>query len=406
MKRVVLLIIDGLGIGFMDDLQEKGNQGDQGANTLENILKSNPDLQLKNLSRFGLGRIVANRRLATTDELPVYYGKCRLKYHGADTFLGHQEIMGSRPRKNIVLPFKYVYKEIKKEIEKEGHKVTVPDPEHPYLLVDELVVVADNIEADYGQLYNVTAPLDEINFSQVLEIGQIVRQGVKVSRVIVLGGINTSSEQILNSIESPNKEVTGVNSTASGVYGKGYQVLHLGYGINPKLQVTTILASNGYDVRLIGKVQDVIHCPQASERLPMVDTEQVLKLLLDKMAEVKEGLIAVNVQETDLAGHAQDRREYARVLQKVDDYLPKILNKIEDDDLLIITADHGNDPTIGHSHHTREYTPLLVYSKGMENYNLGERETLADIAASIAEYFQVDSPEDGCSFLRAYNCFN
>ncbi len=418
MKRVILLILDGLGIGAMSDLKEQQRLQDKTADTLGNVLKNNDGLSLNNLNQLGLEaaynlsnldsksqqKILENASLsqnkgAAVENSRASYTYSALNYDGADTFMGHQEIMGSSPTHPKIQPFKEVHQKVKTLLEEKGHEVQIPQPEHPYLLVDQKVVVADNIEADYGQIYNVSGSLEEIDFEKILEIGKIVRAAVKVSRVIALGGKNTSTERIIKSIENSNTEITGVNSTASGVYGEGYRVIHLGYGIDHNKQITSILAKSGIDVRLIGKVQDVIYCPQAKKLLPAVATEKVLELMQQEMEEAESGLIAVNVQETDLAGHQQSAAEFARVLKLVDQKIPEILSNLREDDLFIITADHGDDPTVGHSHHTRENVPLLVYKKDLPTRIIAPRESLADIAASIAAYFEVEAPESGESFL-------
>ena len=176
-------------------------------------------------------------------------------------------------------------------------------------------------------------------------------------------------------------------------------VRHLGYGVNPEVQIPTILHENGYPVSLIGKVADVIEC-KGAKYYPKVGTHGVMELILEKMKHQNNGLIAANVQETDLSGHSQDPKRYARKLMVVDKYLGKVMEKMKTEDVLIITGDHGNDPTIGHSHHTREKTLLLVYGKKLKPTDLQERATFSDIAATIADYFDINKPESGESFLN------
>jgi phosphopentomutase len=125
----------------------------------------------------------------------------------------------------------------------------------------------------------------------------------------------------------------------------------------------------------------------------------VLEATYNALDRVERGLIAVNVQETDLAGHDQDARRYAECLRVTDAGVGKILAQLRPDDIFIITGDHGNDPTIGHDKHTREFTPLLVAGHGIAPRALAPRESLADIAATIAEVFAVRQPEIGRSFL-------
>ena len=396
-KRAIILVIDSLGIGYMDDVLKERPQ-DIGANTFYHLLDKAENIEIPNLLRLGINKVLKHPRFHDMNS-EGSYGKLNLQHFGADSYAGHQEIMGTNPKKPLIEPFITYINDVKQALEEKGYYVEIPDKKDQYLLVDKKVVVADNIETDYGQIYNITAPLDEISFSEVLEIGWIVRENVKVSRVIALGGKNVSSRQIIASIERRKDGLVGVNSPKSGVYKCGYQARHMGYGVNPENQISSILQRRGKEVVLIGKMQDLIACSGA-KKIPAVDTELVMSETIKSMSKMKEGLISATVQETDLAGHAQDVKRYADKVMIADKYIGRIIEEMSDKDLLIITADHGNDPTIGHSQHTREKTFLIVYGKRLAAANLGKRKTLSDIAASIAEYFQVEKPENGTSFLK------
>ncbi len=395
-KRVILLVVDSLGIGHMDDVVKVRPQ-DLGANTFAHLLDNSKDINIPNFERLGINKLLNHSRLSKMDNL-ASYGVMELEHFGADSYSGHQEIMGTKPLKPLLKPFSYYIDVVKEALEKEGYEVTMKNKNKPYLLVNNLIIVADNIETDYGQIYNVTAPLSYIPFEEVLKVGYIVRENVKVNRVIALGGEEVTIDDILNSIEVREDGLLGVNSPKSGVYNRGYQCRHLGYGVNPKKQISSILARNNKEVTLIGKMQDVIECDKAY-RVPAVDTEYVMESITESMDRVKEGLIAATVQETDLSGHAEDVERYARKVMIVDKYIGEIMDVMKNDDILIITADHGNDPTIGHSQHTREKTFLLAYGEKLDNVNVGTRKTLSDIAATIAEYFKVEKTENGVSFL-------
>lgn len=398
MKRVILLVIDSLGVGEMEDVMKVRPQ-DRGANTLKHVAEAVKDFNIPSLEALGVGYLVDSEKIKRPANPLGSYGKSKLAHFGADTYQGHQEIIGSKPRMPVVKPFIKFMDRVEKALKKAGYDVKIPDPEHPFLLVNGLVTVADNIEADPGQNYNVTAPLDYISFEEELTIGRIVRENVEVGRVIVLGGRDIAMDDILKAIEFKDGSITGIDCPKSGVYRSGYMVRHLGYGVNPEVQVPTLLHRQGYPVSLIGKMADVIECDGA-EYFPMVETEGVMELILEKMVSQKTGLIAANVQETDLAGHAMDASRYAERLMTADLYLKSILEQMKEQDLLIITGDHGNDPTIGHSHHTREKALLLVYGKELKAVNLGERDTLSDIGATIADYFGIQKPEHGRSFLN------
>lgn len=396
-KRVILLVVDSLGIGHMNDVMEVRAQ-DFGANTFVHLLDNANDIEIPNFQRLGINKLLNHKRLDNTENL-AGYGIMELEHYGADSYAGHQEIMGTKPLKPLLKPFSHYINMVRRALEKEGYKVTIENPEEPYLLVNDLVVVADNIETDYGQIYNVTAPLDYISFEEVLKIGHIVRENVKVNRVIALGGEEVTIDDILNSIEIREDGLLGVNSPKSGVYNKGYQCRHLGYGVDPEKQISSILARKNKEVTLIGKMQDVIQCNTAN-KIPAIDTKYVMEQIVDNMDKVEEGLIAATVQETDLSGHAQDVERYARKVMIVDKYIGIIMDKMEENDILMITADHGNDPTIGHSQHTREKTFILTYGERLKNVDIGVRKTLSDISATISEYFNVDKTENGISFFN------
>lgn len=381
----------------MEDVLETRPQ-DKGANTFSHILDTAEKIEIPNLERLGINKILNHKRLKDIDN-EASYGKLNLKHYGADSYAGHQEIMGSDPIKPLMVPFATYSEEVKNFLRDEGFEVEIPDEKNPYLLVNNLVIVADNIETDYGQIYNVSAPLDHISFKKVQEIARLVRKVVKVNRVIALGGHEVSPEHLKSCIERRSDGLIGVNSPKSGVYNKGYQARHMGYGIDSNKQISNILIRNNIDVTLIGKMQDVIECESAT-KIPAVKTELVMEEIIQSMDKMDKGLISATVQETDLCGHSEDVQGYSDKIMIADKYLGVILDKMTNQDILFISADHGNDPTIGHSQHTREKTFLLVYGKGLNKINLSERESLSDIAATIAEYFDVNCCENGESFYK------
>ena len=176
-------------------------------------------------------------------------------------------------------------------------------------------------------------------------------------------------------------------------------VSHLVYGINPETQVPTILGKNNIPVVLVGKVADIVFNDKGKSFLNLVDTSRIFDITLEEVDKLEKGFIAVNIQETDLAGHAENPERYAQILKLSDRYIGKIMEKMNGNDILVVTADHGNDPTIGHSQHTRENVPILIYRKSLKAVNIGHRETMSDIGATAADYFKVEMPENGKSFL-------
>ena len=165
------------------------------------------------------------------------------------------------------------------------------------------------------------------------------------------------------------------------------------------MQVPTILGKKGIPVVLLGKVADIVE-NNYGKSISCVDTEEVMRLTVEEMDKIECGFICTNVQETDLAGHAENVERYAEKLQMADKYIGQIMEKLEDEDILIVMADHGNDPTIGHSHHTRENVPILVSGRNIKEGFIGHRSTLSDIAATAMEYFELSGIENGTSFLN------
>jgi phosphopentomutase len=429
MKRFMVVVLDGFGIGAMEDVKKLRPQ-DTGANTALHIFRTLPTFRLPALERLGLGNALL---AAAEDSLnpvmpaggfpPVLrgapapaesccFGFHRLAHFGADTFWGHQELMGTKPLKGESGPIAPRLSVIREALIKNGHRVRfyrgtdlqhsdMPPPDMPpepgVLVVDEALTIGDNLETDLGDNYNVTAALDLIPFDKVREIGALVRSLVHVSRVIVFGGTGLSLDNILNAYESSGP-FAGVSAPRSGVYRQGYQVVHLGYGVKTAVQVPAMLEQAGIPTVLIGKVADIVENP-GGRSIPGVDTAEVLERGAAVLDELEEGYICINVQETDLAGHREDPKLYGERLAAADRGISAMMKKLTAEDILVITADHGNDPVIGHPRHTREKTPLLVYGRRVKPGFIGGRSSLADTGASVCDFFGAPLPEAGASYL-------
>ena len=399
MSKFIVIVLDGFGIGEMDDVRDTRPQ-DINSNTCMHILERRSDLKLPNLERLGLINIIGKEINGMKKSTSATYGKSNLTHFGADTFFGHQEIMGTKPKIPFREPIKNKVDEIYKALKEAGYKVEYKHGnKEKYIIVEDALTVADNIECDLGQAFNITSALDLISFEKVLEIGHIVRSIATVPRVITFGGRGITLEDILKAEEEKEGGYIGINAPKSGVYNTGYECIHLGYGVNPKTQVSTILPEENVPVYLLGKVADVV-INEKGTSISMVDTEKVLKRTIEISKEVDKGFICCNVQETDLSGHAENVDRYAEKLQIADRLIGELMKTIKGDDILLIMADHGNDPTIGHSKHTREMVPIMIYGEKLKVGYIGERKTLSDVGATVADYFDVKSPENGESFLK------
>lgn len=397
-RRFVVIVLDGFGIGAMEDTA-RVRPADVKANTLRSILKDFPDMKLENLEKLGLMNAFGSESAKMRFSEDANYGKCELMHFGADTFMGHQEIMGTLPKKPDQHPFQEKVEEVYHHLKSKNHKVEVIERGGlRYLLVDDYATVADNLEADLGMCYNVTAPLDDMPFEKELEIGRHVREVVTVGRVIVFGGTGNTMEDLWNAEETKQDRFIGIASAKSKSYEQGYQCRHLGYGVDPEVQAPTILAKAGHRVSLFGKVADIVSNEQGKS-VSCVPTEEVLELTIQELAGMKEGFICTNVQETDLAGHSQSSETYREILEIADRKIGELIPMLTEQDVLVVMADHGNDPDIGHSKHTRECVPLLVYRKGMHGVKFGTRKTLSDVGASACAYLKAPLPESGAPFI-------
>ena len=152
---------------------------------------------------------------------------------------------------------------------------------------------------------------------------------------------------------------------------------------------------------LLGKVADIVANPYGKS-VSCVNSEEVLRLTIDEIKAMSHGFIITNVQETDLAGHSMNTKWYKELLEIADRNLEEILTLLDEKDLLIVMADHGNDPEIGHNRHTREYVPLLAYQRGTHGVRLGKRNTMSDVGASVCDWFDCPPPQNGESFAQPF----
>jgi phosphopentomutase len=398
MKKIIVLVLDGFGIGAMDDVSEVRPQ-DIGSNTALHIIEQT-NVTLPNLEKLGLINALGTDTVTMHSIKNAVYGSSKLAHYGGDTFFGHQEIMGTKPQKPYKMAFKEVIDIVEKNLNSAGYptKRIVRDTASLLSINDE-IYIGDNLETDLGQVYNVTTSFDYVNFFDAKKVARIVRESVQVARVIVFGGVGVTKDDLRNAIETKLDTYIGVNAPRSKVYLKGYKVEHMGFGVDYSKQIQTILYhKKDIKTAFVGKVADIC-LNEYGDSFSIVPTDEVLEKTISLIEHNKHGFICANVQETDLAGHSEDSETYASKLQIVDTYLPQLLSHLNEEDVLIIMADHGNDPTVGHSKHTRENVPLLIYKKGVQEIYIGNRDTLADVGATVADFFGIEKVEFGTSFL-------
>jgi len=384
-NRICLIILDSVGIGEMPDSE---SWGDKGADTLGNILKSRK-VNLPNLQNLGLGNIRSLENLPPMENPIGSFGKCTLKSNGKDTTTGHWEIAGIVMKRAFpTFPQGFPQRIIDKFVAETNvsgvlGNVAASGTEIIRQLGEELVKTGKPIVyTSADSVFQIAAHEQVIPIDRLYEICKIARKILdgedEVGRVIARPFLGSNAADFTRTTNRHDYAVAP-----------------------PPDNLLPLLQKKGFDVICVGKVASVYDSLGVTEDLTAKNNEQSIDQTINALNKNSRGLIFSNLVDFDmLYGHRRDVEGYAKALEYFDARLPEILDALRADDLLIITADHGNDPAYQGSDHTREYTPLLVYGKSAEqNVNLGTRQSLADIGQTIAENFDLQL-KDGVSFLN------
>jgi len=385
-KRVFLVVMDSVGIGEAPDAEKFG---DLGSNTLGHIAERMNGLNMPNMAKLGLSNISEIMGVEKAAKPLAYYTKMEEASVGKDTMTGHWEIMGL----NIATPFQVFPDgfpaELISELEsRTGRKIIGNKPASGTEILDELgkehmetgdlIVYTSADSVLQIAAHEEIVPLDELY--KICEIARELTLDEKymVGRVIARPFLGSPGEF---------KRTANRHDYALKPFGR---------------TVMNELKDSGYDVLAIGKISDIYDGEGVTQSLRTVSNMDGMDKLVDTLNMDFTGLSFLNLVDFDaLFGHRRDPIGYGKALEEYDARLTEVLEKLNEDDLLIITADHGNDPVHHGTDHTREYVPLLVYSKRFsEGKELPLRKTFADIGAAVAENFQVKMPDYGTSFLN------
>ncbi|WP_210365619.1 phosphopentomutase [Bacillus sp. REN3] len=385
-NRVFLVVMDSVGIGEAPDAERFG---DKGANTLGHIAEKMNGLKMPNMGKLGLSNIEGIKGIDPVKKPLAYYTKMEEASNGKDTMTGHWEIMGL----NIQTPFQVFPEgfpaELISELEQRtGRKVIGNKPasgteilvelgeEHMktgalivYTSADSVLQIAAHEEIiPIDELYNICKIARELTLDEKYMVGRVIARPF---------------------IGQPGnfKRTSNRHDYALKPFGR---------------TVMNEMKDAGLDVLAIGKISDIYDGEGVTDSLRTISNMDGMDKLIQTLDQDFKGLSFLNLVDFDaLFGHRRDPEGYGKALEEYDARLPEVFSKMREDDLLIITADHGNDPVHHGTDHTREYVPLLVYSKRMaEGKELPVRKTFADIGATIAENFSVKMPDYGTSFLK------
>jgi phosphopentomutase len=385
-KRIFTIVIDSVGIGALPDAKAFG---DDGANTIKNIALSQGGITLPVMGSLGYGNLSDIQGVPKEKSPKGSYTKMKEISNGKDTMTGHWEIMGLK----IETPFRtFTYTGfpgslIKALEEKSGRKIIGNKAASGTEIIKELgdhhVKTGDLIVyTSADSALQIAAHEEVVSVKELYDICEIARELTR-NDPYTLG-------RIIARPFKGNKE-SGYVRTAN----------RHDYALKPYAKTTLdYLKEGGYTVAAFVKISDIYDTEGITETQRQKDNDEGMKHFKAYTKKSFEGLAYLNLVDFDAKyGHRRDPKGYKEALETFDAQLGELMKEIKDNDLLMITADHGNDPTHEGTDHTREYVPLLIYSPAITPKALSIRETFADIGATISDNFKVTMPDNGTSFL-------
>ena len=388
-KRIFLIVMDSVGIGESPDAEKFG---DKGADTLGHIAERMNGLTMPNMGNLGLSNIREIKGIEKADKPLAYFTKMMEASNGKDTMTGHWEIMGL----NIQTPFRVFPDGFPDELlseleERTGRKIMGNKPASGTEILDELgeehmKTGALIVYTSADSVLQIAAHEDIVPIEEQYKICKIARE-LTLDEKYMVGRV----------IARPFLGEPGNFKRTANRHD---------YALKPfDRTVMSEMKDAGLDVIAIGKISDIYDGEGVTQSLRTISNMDGMDKLVQTLDMDFTGLSFLNLVDFDaLYGHRRDPEGYGNALEEYDARLPGVFAKLKEDDLLIITADHGNDPVAPGTDHTREYVPLIVYSKKMaEGKELPIRETFADIGATVAENFKVKMPNFGKSFLQELN---
>lgn len=390
-KRIFVVVVDSLGVGAMSDSEEFG---DRDVNTLGHISEAVKSFSIPNLQKLGMANIVPLKQVSAVDSPLGYYAKMKEQSRGKDTMTGHWEMMGLE----VTTPFQTFTDtgfppELIQELEKRtGRKVIGNKSASGTEILEELA--EEEIATGHMIVYTSADSVLQIcgneetfGLEELYRCCEIAREITmkdewKVGRVIARPYVGKKRGEF--------KRTSNRHDYALKPFGK---------------TALDALKENGYDVISVGKIRDIFDGEGITEAYKSQSSVHGMEQTIELTGKDFNGLCFVNLVDFDaLWGHRRNPEGYAAEIERFDEKLGELLRELRDDDLLMITADHGNDPTYTGTDHTREKVPLLAYSKSMRaSGELAEAETFAVVGATIADNFGVSMPEGtiGTSLLAS-----
>ncbi|HEX8499940.1 MAG TPA: phosphopentomutase [Pyrinomonadaceae bacterium] len=371
-ERITLIVLDSLGMGEMPDAAA---WGDAGADTLGHICESR-EVRLPNLGGWGLGNVRPLSGVAPAASPRGSYGRCALRSNGKDTTTGHWEMAGIILEKAFpTYPGGFPEDVIERFVARAG----VPG------ILGNYPASGTEIIKELGEEHVRTAkPIVYTSADSVFQIAAH-EEVIPVER---LYEICEAARDLLRGEHEVGRVIARPFLGEPGAF-KRTENRHDYAVAPPRDMLLPVLSGAGLDVVAVGKISSIYDAAGVTRELPGKNNDQSIDETIRALGDETRGLIFSNLVDFDmLYGHRRDVEGYARALEHFDSRLPEIESAMRDTDLLVITADHGNDPTYRGTDHTREYAPLLVYGpRARRGVSLGDRASLADIGQTVAENF-------------------
>ena len=387
-KRVFTIVVDSWGYGSMPDASK---YGDEGADTMGHIAASVDSLNLPNLHKLGAFNLKHIKQYAPVDNPSGYYLKMREHSNSKDTMTGHWEMMGLYIEQPFITFTEHGFpKELIDELEaKTGHKVIGNKAASGTEILDELgerhIETGEMIVyTSADSVLQIAASEETFGLEELYRCCEIARDITmkpewKVGRVIARPFVGKTKGHF---VRTPNRHDLALKPTGKTVLNS--------------------LKDANYDVISIGKINDIFVGEGITEAYHSESSVHGMEQTLDEASKDFNGVCFVNLVDFDAKwGHRRNVKGYAEELEKFDEKLGQLLSLLKEDDLVMITADHGNDPTWTGTDHTREMVPLFLYSPSFIGSGLlRTSDTFSDIGATIADNFNVEAPEWGTSLME------
>lgn len=385
MNNFFLVILDGVGIG---ELPDAGDYGDKGSSTLSNIAEIVNGLDLPNLKKLGLGNINKIMGVEPADSPLASFGKLKEISKGKDSTTGHWEIAGLY----VDTDFSYFPDGFPADLVEKFLKLTGEEG-----ILGNKAASGTEIIKELGDEHVKTGyPIIYTSADSVFQIAAH-EEVIPLERLYEICGI--TRERVLTSPLNVGRVIARPFVGGPGNYTRTTN--RKDFSLDPPSEtVLDLLYKNNIDTVAIGKVNDLFNYRGIKIKEKTKSNAEGSNKLSEYASKIKNAFMFANLVDFDVYfGHRNNPEGFAKALEEFDVFLDEFLPKLDESDALVITADHGNDPTTPSTDHSREYVPLLYYRKGKDGIDLGIRKTFSDIGKTVADFFNVENDLKGESFL-------